>query len=773
MKYQKRGWKNEELLLILLLPLLLSTVRAQGQLYFANQVNERAGPCPDDPLQIGYRHIIDVNIDQRSELERIDSGEAPRTPYVFPLCNSFKYLIEQEMLEVVLPEATFVCGYNGSNQELCVLEGGDVQVMVYESTTTADMKVTFQGLTFAEFNNETIQVLGPSTITFNDARWWTTADSASWAVRVGTGTNVVINSGTVREGQFANPIFYNAGGTLAVDGLVIGEGVRAPSVVHTTDGGESTLTNMNVTMADLVRVTETTEIGSYLTASQIVVSEMNSLGSVFFVEGTGSGLAARDVQVVNNRLADAFMQTQTSRNFNVLIATEESTATLTNVLVSQNDGMDRVFSASRGADVGVIDAVVSDVVGTSPPDLLSNIAMAEDGGSMNVMRLQVSDITSFSAVYFAICGSHIQVVQSCIHGGRVATPAFVSADSTFSGEGNYIASEDSVAKATKIVLADRCGNVETAVFSETSLDSTCFSQTGTGSCEGSCVEGFADSTQCLAAESATISLTPQPPPSPPPNLSCPASPPTPVPTLPPTIPPSLSELPKPVPRPDESPCRANFQCSSGYCSVNRICEPQKQTGSPCDSHQACASGRCSSDVCIVQEPPGSACLVHEDCDEGYCSEASSCLPLRGKEESCDEDAECRSGRCTLNPRRCTFTIQEGALCGKDADCFDGRCKKDRGINQCVARKENGDECVDNSDCLSLRCENQICAEPVGLEESCDEPSDCYSLFCNAARRECVLCSNEIEATDDTEPNDLEYGISGSAVAELANGCLNV
>lgn len=33
---------------------------------------------------------------------------------------------------------------------------------------------------------------------------------------------------------------------------------------------------------------------------------------------------------------------------------------------------------------------------SQPPDLLSNIAMAEDGGSMNVLRLTATDITFFS-----------------------------------------------------------------------------------------------------------------------------------------------------------------------------------------------------------------------------------------------------------------------------------------------------------------------------------------------------------------------------------------
>ena len=108
--------------------LLPMASHAQVQKYFTNEVNERAGPCPDDPLQIGYKHIIDVNTDQQTEADRVAAGNPARTPYVFPLCNRFKYLMNERVLEVILEDITFVCGYNGTNEELCVLDGADVQV---------------------------------------------------------------------------------------------------------------------------------------------------------------------------------------------------------------------------------------------------------------------------------------------------------------------------------------------------------------------------------------------------------------------------------------------------------------------------------------------------------------------------------------------------------------------------------------------------------------------------------------------------------------------
>ena len=57
---------------------LPTMAHAQSQLYFTNTVNERAVACPEDPNQIGYKHIIDVNVDQETELNRVNSGQAPR-----------------------------------------------------------------------------------------------------------------------------------------------------------------------------------------------------------------------------------------------------------------------------------------------------------------------------------------------------------------------------------------------------------------------------------------------------------------------------------------------------------------------------------------------------------------------------------------------------------------------------------------------------------------------------------------------------------------------
>lgn len=156
--------------------------------------------------------------------------------------------------------------------------------------------------------------------------------------------------------------------------------------------------------------------------------------------------------------------------------------------------------------------------------------MAEDGGSMNVLRLNVTNVSNFSAIYFATCGSTIQVLQSCVwSGSNLQTPAFISFGSQFTTKSNFIAAGG--------VGSTECRNMNgNVIYKEGSINSQCFSNTVTGSCnQGTCISGFAESTTtCSIGNNLGLSLATKPGTSGNPSSpSCPSSPPTPVPTLPP------------------------------------------------------------------------------------------------------------------------------------------------------------------------------------------------------------------------------------------------
>lgn len=508
-----------------------SVAHAQTQTYFTGDVNERAVACPEEPSQIGYKHVTDVNVDQQTELDRIARGEAPRTPYIFPFCKSFKYLMDQEVLQVLLDDIKFVCGFNGENDELCIFEGNHVQVDI--APGASNKNVHFEGISFFGFTGTSIKAHGDGTskLTIKDAAF---QNFYGGAVAIdqqnpqgGVPMQVEVLGSTFRNGTGSN-LFDNVGGSLVFDDMKIIDNIRVDSMIRTSNRGTSTLAKVDATMGDLTRLTHTLG-GGRQTITGVKVYEMFSIGSLFFVEGAGSNLQITGAEVLENRLLEQ-IKNQMSSNFNVLIATDQATADIKDVKVIENEGLDRVFSANDKARVTVTDALVSNNVGTQPPDLLSNIAMAEDGGSMNVLRATVEDINAFSAAWFAICGSVIVVKQSCLLGtSKLAAPAFVSSDSTFISEGNYMEYDD-------LEVARCFDNAALPVFSEINDDSQCFSTTGTGVCDGTCISGFADQTGCLANDGDrgyTLAAQPAPAAGGQGNPSCPASPPTPMPTLPP------------------------------------------------------------------------------------------------------------------------------------------------------------------------------------------------------------------------------------------------
>lgn len=127
-------------------------------------------------------------------------------------------------------------------------------------------------------------------------------------------------------------------------------------------------------------------------------------------------------------------------------------------------------------------------------------------------------------MYFATCGSAVQAVQCCVSNAKLSSSAFVSAGSSFSGNGNYVDTDTTESTTCR-------DNPNLLVFQENSAESSCFSNTGTGVCEGGCVTGFSDTDSC-GVSGADLEMTPVASPGGAAgDSSCPASPPTPVPTL--------------------------------------------------------------------------------------------------------------------------------------------------------------------------------------------------------------------------------------------------
>lgn len=234
-------------------------VHSQTQTYFTNSVNERAIACPLDPNQIGYKHVTDIVVDQETELERVARGEAPRKNadgfYIFPLCNNFKFLMVEEILQVLLDDVKFVCGYNGKSEELCVLEGGEVQVVIPDNS--ANKNVHFEGISFWGFEGISTHAYGAgsSKITFKDVHWHNFYNGAT-AVRQwlppqgGVPMEVEVEKATFRNGT-GSDLFINEGGVLRFTDMTIVDTLRVDSMIRTSARGTSNLANVQAHFAEV------------------------------------------------------------------------------------------------------------------------------------------------------------------------------------------------------------------------------------------------------------------------------------------------------------------------------------------------------------------------------------------------------------------------------------------------------------------------------------------------------------------------------------------
>lgn len=137
-------------------------------------------PCPGAQAISGYTSIFTLNSDMLFELADIVTGELdPEPEYEFTLCpntvfdfnppagNNTNNTSPSIPLMPVLDNVIFKCGLTGSVDGGCIFNGGDTQVQIEDSTvgTYPITAVTFEGVTFAEFEDAAVSGGAASTTT--------------------------------------------------------------------------------------------------------------------------------------------------------------------------------------------------------------------------------------------------------------------------------------------------------------------------------------------------------------------------------------------------------------------------------------------------------------------------------------------------------------------------------------------------------------------------------------------------------------------------------
>jgi hypothetical protein len=218
-------------------------------------------------------------------------------------------------------------------------------------------------------------------------------------------------------------------------------------------------------------------------------------------------------------------------------------------------------------------------------------------------------------------------------------------------------------------------------------------------------------------------------------------------------------------------CSVAAECTG----VDTTCSFRVCAGGDCAIEQAASGTTCSEDGGSVCDDGGACveCLVDADCSNGACQSNECVAPtcVDGEQNGSETDLDC-GGSCApcLNGQSCSQASDcdsqfcDGSSCGPcggDSDCAavaDSYCD---GSN-CVAKKQNGDNCTNDSQCLSGNCPG--------------DDSVCCDAACGALCAACLMtktgspngqCAN-VSAGQDP---DTECGDTGAASCGVAGmGC---
>jgi hypothetical protein len=121
-----------------------------------------AGPCPGAAGNglVGYTSVAAMDADQRAELNRIRNGGTPNPAYVFTICpgQALDFTGASSSFQPVLDGSIFSCGSTGRAEQDCMFVGGDIQILMQDSTVSGYplQRVEFRGITFTAFTGAAI-----------------------------------------------------------------------------------------------------------------------------------------------------------------------------------------------------------------------------------------------------------------------------------------------------------------------------------------------------------------------------------------------------------------------------------------------------------------------------------------------------------------------------------------------------------------------------------------------------------------------------------------
>ena len=226
-------------------------------------------------------------------------------------------------------------------------------------------------------------------------------------------------------------------------------------------------------------------------------------------------------------------------------------------------------------------------------------------------------------------------------------------------------------------------------------------------------------------------------------------------------------------------CPAGFRCAAGICLLQGEC----RSNNDCPGGDSCLNGRCQQCANDDQCPIGSKCTSgrcsvitcrdEQDCPNGFFCNIEGTTGIHLCEpDVCQNNTHCQQGESCVN----NVCVTVGHICSTDRDCragtlrcLSGRCQQcqqnsDCPSGSCVITTRAGISvpiglCVTGSSESCPLCRDGSCADhrrDVG--EYCQGNEDCISGLCHNSR--CQERGAECMLGDNTCPTDRPYCVSG-------------
>jgi len=163
-------------------------------------------------------------------------------------------------------------------------------------------------------------------------------------------------------------------------------------------------------------------------------------------------------------------------------------------------------------------------------------------------------------------------------------------------------------------------------------------------------------------------------------------------------------------------CYSDSECCSGECDYYYTrCQPEnlgREIGVGCRKDDDCHSRNCGNGECRQNEYQ-ERCWANKDCFSYKCeswmnntwvhSPWTICAP---EDKECEKDSDCPSRMCYY--WKCLEKDIGMRPCEHDDNCISGKCHEIKKLKQCEKTKA-GTFCYGYWNCLSNKCENNICA----------------------------------------------------------------